>query len=204
MGTLFRITCDHCDTKTNVTFDGFVGAALTEFDKPGEIVSDGYVAYLSPQGKLVVLPHPLESSSLAAAGGSWNRSSLSGRLLRFTNLICLDCGALNKTARIHSAGPGCTLMVPMGIATFVLGDWLLPLPTWIMFTLSWVAAAIPPWIEGTYVNMVHGENAAPYRFQHCVQCGGSKAIPLSDSLKKKLPCPKCGERTISISYAGKS
>ena len=204
MGVLFRITCDTCHSRPNVTFDGFVGAALNDADKPGDIVADGYLAYLTQEGELIVLPHPMESSRLASAGGSWTKSGLNGQILRFTNLICHDCGTINKTAEIHSSGLGCTTGFYAGIATIALNIWLFDLPRWVEFGLFWASLMLPMLLADWYVRRKHSCNAIPYQFTNCVNCNGTDASALTANRNKKLPCVKCGEKSVTISFGGKS
>ena len=70
MGTVYRKFCPACNgnAETNVTFNGFAGAAITDSRRGGEIVSDGHVAYIGDSGELIPLPHPIESHALDAAG----------------------------------------------------------------------------------------------------------------------------------------
>lgn len=49
MGVLYRKHCKNCDTSQNVSFDGFVGATVTD-NRPGEIVAAGHAAYIKHDG----------------------------------------------------------------------------------------------------------------------------------------------------------
>jgi hypothetical protein len=203
MGTLFRIRCEECDSKENVTFDGFVGAVLRDRGAPGVILPDGYLVYRDPKGEVRILPHPIETSALEAAGGSWTSATLDGRILRFTNLICTQCGTLNKTASISDGSLGCSTGL-VAAAVVIAVNFYFDNHWWLELTFVWLALIIPQLACGVYVRWRHADKAAKYQFSQCVNCGSEDATTLIDATHEKLPCPKCGRHSVTISIAGKS
>lgn len=204
MGTLYRKCCENCDTAQNVTYEGFVGAAISDGGKPGDIMSEGYLAYLRTDNDLVTLPHPLEESALEGAGGSWNSATLSGRILSFTNLICTDCGTINTTASVHSGSLGCITGLVAATSTIAATLWLLHFHWLIEVGLVWLAMFGPMFACDFYVRRRYSKNAAPYKFVRCIKCGGDSAIALSSRQNRKLPCEKCGQDSVTLTIAGKS
>jgi hypothetical protein len=204
MGTLYRKHCENCDLKQNVTFDGFAGAAITEPEEPGDIISGSYLVYLQEEGEPVVLAHPAESSMLHKAGGSWTSATLNGRILRFINLICTDCGTINTTARVDAAGLGCFLGLLTVILAILVNSFLLEVHRHLEFGLVWAAFFGPGITCNWYVRLRHGRNAIPYQFVRCDNCDGNDAIPITASKKRKFPCERCGEKSVTITIAGMS
>lgn len=204
MGVLYCKSCQHCDTRQNITFAGFVAAVITNRDACGDIIPEDYLAFLRSDHDLVVLPHPLEASSLKGAGGSWNNAVRNGRILRFVNLVCTDCGTINTTAQVHSGGLGCFTGLIAAILAVGANVWLLQLHWTLEFGVVWLALCAPGLACDVYVRRRHANSAAPYQFVGCTNCGGDAAIPLSAAKSRKLPCAKCGQNSVTISYAGKS
>jgi hypothetical protein len=154
--------------------------------------------------ELIVLPHPIESTSLKSADGSWASAALNGRILWFTNLICSGCGEINKTACVRSGGLGCTtgiasggLMIAVNLL-FLKAHWLIEL------VLFWLALLAPSVACDFYVRNRHSDKAAPYIFSQCTNCGGTDAIPLAAAKDRKLPCARCGRESVEITIAAKS
>lgn len=206
MGTLFRKYCPTCDrdTETNVTFDGFAGAAITNSRQGGEIVSLGYLAYIADDGDLVPLPHPIESCALHAAGATWTRATIHGRLLRITNLICTDCGAQNTTATLDTGGIGCVpslLLVGIAIACNILVFSFHPI---IEAFLVWMAVFTPPWLIDRYVWLRYRGNVRPHQTDRCNLCGGRHVLSLANARNSSLCCPRCKQKTMTIEVAGRS
>lgn len=204
MGVLYRKSCSHCDTRENVTFDGFVGAAINKRELPGQIIAAGHLAYLAPEGNLIVLPHPIEGLALAGAGGKWNSACINGKILSITKLICTDCGTLNSTARVHSGGLGCATGLVAAVLMIAADVWLLQLPLFIEIALVWVALFGPGLIVDSYIRLRYARNAEPFRFRRCENCGGTNAIPLTSNRSQSLPCNQCGQKSVTITFAGKS
>src|ERR1044072_5088277 len=104
MGTLYHKSCAHCDAdrEPSITFDGFVGAVVSDRSRGGEIIADGYLAFLNSDRELIPLPHPAEQSTLKQQGETWRHATLNGRLLRIENLVCRDCGEMNSAASLTS------------------------------------------------------------------------------------------------------
>jgi hypothetical protein len=204
MGTLFRIRCDQCDTKQNITFDGFAGAAIMHGGVPGDILPQGYLAYVRSEDEIKVLPHPIETLSLEGAGGSWTSATLNGQILSFTNLICTNCGTINTTACVHSGALGCTTGIAAGILMIVANATVVEAPFLLKLALVWLAFFAPMLVCDFYVRRRHSKKAIPYRFSGCTNCGSEAAIPFAKATKVNLPCRKCGQNTATISFAGKS
>lgn len=206
MGILFRKYCPTCDcnTETNVTFDGFAGAAITDSWQGGEIVSDGHLAYIADDGHLVPLPHPIEGYALHAAGATWTRAAIHGRLIYIGNLICTDCGAQNTTATLHTGGLGCVpgiLLAGIAIACNILVFSFHPI---IEAFFVWMAAFAPPWLIDRCIWLRYRENAHPYQTDGCSQCGGRRVLSLANARNSSVYCPRCKQKTMTIEVAGRS
>jgi len=206
MGTLYRrfcSTCD-CDAETNVAFDGFAGATLTDAGRGGEIVSDGHVAYIADSGGLVPLPHPIESHALDAAGGTWNDAAIHGRLIYIHNLICADCGAQNTTASLHVGGTGCVEGLVLAAIIIACNIFLINFHVVVEIVFVWMAMFAPSILIDRYVRFRYRANAVPHQTNHCDTCGGHNLLPLSSARKSSIPCPRCTGGTMSIEIAGRS
>lgn len=204
MGTLYRKCCENCDSIQNVTFDGFVGAVVSDGGKPGDIMSEGYLAYLRADNDLVTLPHPVEESTLKDAGGSWNSATLSGRILRFTNLICTDCGAINTTASVDSGTLGCITGLVFFASMIAASKWHFNFHWLITVCLGWLAMCGPMLAWSFYLRRRYGKNAVPYKFVRCIKCGGGSAVALRSCQNQNLPCEKCGQNSVTLTIAGRS
>lgn len=206
MGTLYRKFCPACDgnADTNVTFDGFVGAAITNSRSGGEIVSEGHVAYIADNGDLVPLPHPMESEALAAAGGTWGDAAIHGRLLYIHNLICADCGTPNTTASLHVGGEGCGTGLVLAAIMILCNILLFKLHPIIEAMLVCIAMFAPAMLIELYVRFRYHPNVVPHQTNRCVACGGCKLMPLSFVQKRCVPCPRCRQETLTIEIVGRS
>lgn len=206
MGTVYRKFCPAChgDAETDVTFDGFAGAVLTHSQRGGEIVSDGYLAYIADSGDLVPLPHPLESRALKAAGGTWTRAEIQGRLIYIHNLICADCGAENTTASLHTGGAGCITGLVLGAVAFACSILLFNLHPIIGIVLAWIAMFAPSFLIDRYVRIRYRDNAVPHQSTRCSQCGGDHLVSLASARRGPFPCPRCHQKTMTIEVAGRS
>lgn len=206
MGTLYRTFCPSCDgnAQTNVTFDGFVGAVITNSKLGGELVSDGYVAYLAENGDLVPLPHPLESASLETAGATWSDAANHGRLLYIHNLVCTDCGAQHTTASLHTGSAGCGVGLALGAAVIACDVLFFSFHPFIEIMLVWMALVAPSVLIDRYVRFRYRENALPHQTHRCSHCGGVHLVSLGSARKGPLPCPRCGKNTMTIEVAGRS
>ncbi len=206
MGTLYRKFCPACDgdADTNVTFDGFVGAAITNSRRGGEIVSEGHVAYIADNGDLVPLPHPIESDALAAAGGTWDDAAIHGRLLYIHNLICADCGTQNTTASLHVGGAGCVTGLVLAAIMILCNLFLFRLHPIIEIILIWIAMFAPSMLIDRYVRFRYHTNAVPHQTNRCDACSGCKLMPLTFVLKRSVQCPRCRQKTLTIEIAGRS
>lgn len=204
MGELYCKSCSNCDALQNVTFDGFVGGLITDDAATGEIITADYLVYLKSPDEQVVLPHPIETSILNDAGGSWNDAMLHGKILQISNLICHDCGAMNATARLHTSGLGCTSGLFAAAVAIVMNVFVFDLHSALEYALVWIALIAPTFMADRYVQFRHENNAAPHLFRTCVNCGGTNALPLSASGNAQLPCVECGKESVTITLAGKS
>lgn len=206
MGTLYRKFCPRCDggSETNITFDGFAGAALTNAQSGGQIVGDGHVAFIADGGDLVPLPHPIESHALDAAGATWNDAAIHGRLLYIHNLVCIECGTQNTTATLHTGGTGCVAglaCAALAIACNVIWFNLHPL---IEIAFVYIALFAPLFLIDRYVRIRYSQNAEPHKTASCIQCGGSELTSLASARKRPLTCPRCKQLTMTIEIAGRS
>ncbi len=206
MGTLYRKYCPACDGSAdiNVTFDGFVGAAIADSQRGGEIVSGGHVAYIADTGELVPLPHPIESDALAAAGGTWTSAAIRGRLIYIHNLICTDCGSDNTTASLHTGGTGCTTGLALAAIAIACNVLLFNFHAVVEMVLIWTALFVPSSIVDRYVRIRYRDNATQHQTTRCAQCGSDNLVSLGSSTKVPLPCPRCNQRTMRITVAGRS
>jgi len=206
MGTLYRKFCPACDgdAETNVTFDGFAGAALANARRGGEIVSDGHVAFIADNGNLVPLPHPIESQALDAAGGKWNDAAIHGRLLYIHNLICADCGTQNTTASLHVGGTGCVAGLVLAAIVIACNIFVFDLHFIIEIIFVWMAMFAPSMLVDRYVRFRYRANAVTHQTDHCANCGGHNLSSLASARKSSIPCPRCTEGTMSIEIAGRS
>jgi hypothetical protein len=206
MGTLYRKICPACDgdTETNVTFDGFAGAAITNPLRGGEIVSDGYLAYIAGNGDLVQLPHPIESHALKAAGGTWNDAATHGRLLYIHNLICADCGTQNTTASLHVGGVGCGTGLVLGAIAISCNILLFKLHPIAAIIIAWIAMLAPSMLIDRYVRFLYHHNAVPHQATRCSACNGCNLVPLTIVRKRPVPCPRCRQKALTIEIAGRS
>lgn len=206
MGTLYCKFCPACDGdgETNVTFDGFAGAAVTSSGRGGEIVSEGYVAYIADSGDLVPLPHPIESHALDTAGGTWTDAAIHGRLIYIHNLICADCGTQTTTASLHVGGTGCVAGLVLAAIAITCNIFLFNLHPVVEIILVWMAMFAPSMVIDRYVRFRYRDNAAPHQNGRCVQCGGSNLFSFATARKGPIPCPRCQQNTMTIEIAGRS
>ncbi len=206
MGTLYRKYCVTCDgdDETNVTFDGFAGAAITDSKCGGEIVTNGHVAYLTDDVELVALPHPVESHALQSLGVTWDHAALRGRLIYVHNLICRDCGTANTTASLHTGGVGCLVGLLLAAAMIVINIFLLDLHFIAESVLVWGALFAPSMVIDRYVGFRYRGNAEPFRFRGCNQCNGTNVVSIARARRHQLTCPRCHNDTMNIEIAGKS
>jgi len=207
MPTLYRKYCPTCDpnTETDVTCDGIVGAVITKSRQGGEIISDGYFAYLSDQGDLVPLPHPVESRALqAAAGVTWTQAAIHGRLIHIHNLICTDCGTQSTTATLHTGGAGCIAGLQLAGIAIALNTLVFSFHPIIEVFLVWAAMFAPLLIMDRYIWLRYRGNASSYQTRRCRQCGGSHVRSLARARKYSLCCPRCRQMTMKIEITGRS
>lgn len=187
-----------------MAFEGFAGAAVFDNERSGEIVAEGYLAYLRGNDDVVILPHPIEEECLKEAGGSWKSATLDGRILSFMNLLCTECGAINKTADVHASGLGCLTGIAASVLMIVANYWLIHAHWLIELGLVWVALFAPMIACDFFVRRRHADRANPFRFTQCHECGSRKAIPFANAMKRRLPCRRCGRPSVVITIAGKS
>jgi hypothetical protein len=207
MGTLYHKSCTDCDVdrEQSVTFNGFAGAVLSGRARGGEIIADGYLAFLNSEGELVPLPHPVEQSTLEQQGETWRRAALNGRLLRIHNPICRDCGRMNSAASLTSiTDAGCLLGVISALVMVAVNSWLLKLPSFAEYLLFWLALLAPSTAIWIYVWVRFHKSAQRFRFAKCHGCGSRNGISLGRAVGKSLPCNRCGRNTMRISVAGRS
>lgn len=205
MGTIYRKYCDKCDADSaqDISFDGFAGAAITNNSEGGKIISEGYLALLNPAGMLIPLPHPIESSALHQQGETWSGATRTGRILRVTNLICSDCGAMNTTADLSASAYGCGFGLILSIGLIAANTWYLKLPVFIASLMIWAGLILPHLMIDAYLRMRFRANVRPFRFKRCT-CGSRKAISIARAGKKLFPCKRCGEKSVRIEIAGRS
>lgn len=210
MGLLYRKYCENCDSQQKVTFDGFAGAVISDNVSSGEVLSEWYLAYLKFNNELIVLPHPVEESTLnSRCGTSMNKATLKGRILSITNLICCSCGTINTTASLKTGtSHGCITGLVLALIMIAVNIWVLDLYWGIEYMLVWLALLAPLLLCGFlgdfYINRRYSQNAMPFKFQNCKNCGSSDAIPLHAAKSRKFMCPKCGEQSVTITIAGRS
>jgi hypothetical protein len=204
MGALSRIRCELCAEPQQVTFEGFAGAVVIGGESTGKIVTEHYLVYLRGNDDLVELPHPIEERSLREAGGAWTTAAREGRILCFTNLLCEDCGANSKTAEISTGALGCTTGLAAGFVAAAANYWLIDLHWLTELGFVYVAMFAPTLACGWYFARRHAERAAPFRFSRCHECGSTRGVSLSAAQKKRFPCRQCGERSVLVTFAGRS
>ncbi|MGN6546787.1 MAG: hypothetical protein ACTHK7_17155 [Aureliella sp.] len=206
MGTLYRKFCPTCDRnrKPDVTFHGFVGAALNHSPMGGEIVSGGYAAYLADDGSLVPLPHPFESRLLRAAGTTLAEAALRGRLLSIHELICADCGAENTTATLRNAGTGCITGLALATIAIACNVLLFSFHPIVEIGLVCMAMFTPELLIDRYLRFRYRKNASPYQTSRCRRCGSGRLLPLSIARKYLWTCPRCKQKSMRIEIAGRS
>ena len=204
MGTLYRKFCPVCDadTETNLTFDGFVAATATDSRRGGKIISEGYVAFIADSGELIPLPHPLESHSLEAAGGTWTDAAIHGRLLYINNLVCADCGTENTTASLHGEGTGCATGLMLAAITLACNIFLFNFHPIAEFILVGMAMCAPSMLIGRYVRIRYAGNVVPHQSNRCTRCGGSHLLSLASARKNSILCPRCRQKSMTIEIAG--
>ena len=205
MGTIYRKYCETCDvdSEQEVSFDGFAGAAILDGNAGGEIISDGYLALLKPTGDLVALPHPVEDFTLTEQGETWGAATWSGRILRVTNLICPDCGAMNTTASLSAHSSGCVFGLIFAGGLVPASIWLLHLPVPLEILMIWSALFIPNLIIWLYLRTRFQANVKPFHFERC-DCGSTKTVSIERARKKRFPCTKCKNKSVRIEIAGRS
>lgn len=207
MPTILRLYCEVCDANSDaaVTWDGFAGVSLFNCDGRGKLTSEGYLAYLDSHGKLVPLPHPLEDASLKEQGDTWNRASWDGRLFHVKNVICNQCGTINRSPELNCfTGAGCNLGIALAVVTFIV----LKLLTSVFFPILIVASVfligIPEWVISKWLKHRYRERIAQLAFRECNCCGSPCAISLHNCIGKSLVCAKCRNKTLRITIAGMS
>jgi hypothetical protein len=207
MGTLYRKRCDTCDDgpEPSVTFEGFSGATITNATRGGEIITDGYLAYITEDGDLVPLPHPLEEETLHKHGGTWRDATLHGRLLHVHNLLCLDCGAPNTSASLSTfTGTGCLAGLCLAVVMIIANIYLIDLHGLIEYLLVWLVAFVPSMIVAIYVRIRYTTNTKPFLFQKCTDCGGHRVVSVRRAMKRAMVCRRCGNRSVTVEIAGRS
>lgn len=186
MALLYRMTCKECGRGPG-TDPGVPPPA-------GEIpfISEGHFELLTPDGRFVVLGHPLESRILADHGYTWKTASAEERVYRVESRVCLDCGRLSEIRSLHVAGPTCAmlLLVPM---LAVAGSMIAGRPA-LQSAAVMAIAFVAVQLVYAIMQLRRRENSAPVSLA-CPNCGGI-TLPPSELSRAKLPCVHCGAKAV--------
>jgi hypothetical protein len=196
---IYRKICDVCDRRNKTSEDI---NNLTS-DNIGETFYEGCLAYINHAGELITLSHPMESHILAKHGETWSSALNNGRIVSIRNIVCLDCGEINKKPTFFYQSTslmGLLLMIGVlfiqifyfksqGIIGFSV---LIILIAFLSFFIPWL-----------YVRIRHADRLGPFKFKGCHKCGSKRYMSIRRcSNRKKFPCPRCGGKTATIHKCG--
>lgn len=199
MGTIYRSRCSNCDA--TATFSGSCLAVQL-----GKIQINSSL----PKGRIVRLRHPGESSRLKKLGFTIGQAALEGRLFRFLQVLCTECGTRFEQRRFvppHSGLVDC--LVPISLATSVA---FVAYSAWQNVVLGLLAFATSSYVAfsvwGFAINrrrlsrysrrIAEIEGPVP-----CPRCDGQNHVPVSSQVRNH-PCSVCGQYTVSVIIWGKS
>jgi hypothetical protein len=207
MPTIYRVICERCATEepTLGIEGGCAGRVIHDGGGEKGILTQGwYWAVVSTEASLVPLRHPIESSILAEQRMTFFTAGIRGRLVYVQQFACDDCGTLYEVAKQRFFSPATTCLSTLGLGACLF--WLSQshgrsTAAIVSATLMAAVAVLP--IVGTWiVRVVYRPLAAGLPSGSCPECGSARRVALDSNIKKRLPCPRCGTRSVTVEMAG--
>ncbi len=206
MGDLYRLSCEKCDSAgaAEISFEGFVGGVITGTEQGGRIVTGSYLAFLDENDEFVILPHPLESSRLAALNVTWTQASFRGRLFLVVNMICRECGAITGSPRIHhSISAGCLLGLSVLLVSYLLLWWYqIKFALFISMAILFAFLVCADWTISRWLKSRYRARVLKLSKRCCDQCGSLEIDFIGKCRGERLICPQCGERSLKVEFGG--
>ena len=139
---------------------------------------------------------------LLATGHVGLSASLTGRLAYAEEVICTRCGSLWTRADLTVFAPG------LGCLAILLAPVLfLTLPShmdrgiWAGVGGTLVTVVLMHWVGPRLLRQVFRRGRGLLPRGLCPSCGSSQAIAVAAAPGKMLPCPTCGEQSVSVTVA---
>lgn len=212
MPLIYQGTCSRCGYQTPGMTDQY-GAVLV--DRPVENVqyevagavstSDEKIQFNPVHLNLVILSHPVESSSLARTGYTWRDLHAQGRHVRVTNVVCRECGVIHRHYKlIYSSMAGFQITLATSLAAAVIagiyGRHIVV--GLITFTLAayLLAGATEAYAWLRYRWKFSQRMAELKQQSKCPHCEGHRARSISH--EKHALCPQCQTRNIQFRNVG--
>jgi len=203
MAGVYCAKCLSCGYESPHATDGSAGIIV---DEPVKSVGTH-----RENNRIVVLMHPLEGSILQETGYTMRSASREGRLLHIEKVFCRSCGRLYETRKLV-ARIGCVLSAVLVLAAVAGGAtvWYLTSRVDAGFAVLCLAlltlAFIGTLCEAVAASMVRRrfpERRAAYELKPCCpDCGSTKYRSLKAFIPRRLPCPKCRQRTMKVEMVG--
>jgi hypothetical protein len=216
MPTIFQARCEHCSyiseaflseysavfaegSQTDATNSVVAGAVLFGPEVDTEIADQR-------DPRLIVLPHPVETTILAQLGYTWISLLWAGRYVRIRRVICRSCGRLFDVRRLTCPpAVGCQigclagLVFGIGIGLWQRSFYLGFLTTYGITLGCSAVASVAGWL---YVRLRFRERAreldGPPR---CPGCGDSGYVGIVER-RRTFPCPQCSAHALHIFSIG--
>ena len=203
MPILFRASCNKCDYLPEVTAN-MEDVTLEDNRDDGAVLPDNYLEYHAPDGSIMALPSTAEGLSLEQKGVNWHDAARNGQLIMVTHKVCLDCGALNKDARVYDSRDGCLIGILAAVVTFLFGKFAYGLQYSQAMLLAYPALILPYIVGRVLYRKRWKSKNAESRLEACSACGSGLFGSLMQASKRKNRCPQCEKSSLTYTIAGKS
>jgi transcription elongation factor Elf1 len=190
----YFISCSSCDHREEFSRPGQL---LVAIDEPSPTPAPDPDA---PQG--LALVHHFELRNESGPRFTIASAARSGRLVELVVAICANCGTTYRLRRLVSGVDatgmlGCAIPfvgVCAGVWAYYHHPGLAPLPPLVaVVTLALAHVAISAYIRWRYKDRARLIDRGP----GCPSCGSTAYVTLN-SRSRPLPCPKCGQRTLTF------
>lgn len=211
MPIVFQLKCEACDYKGSEFSDYCLALIVDE----GQTARLGDIDLVHPHdNRLIVLPHPCESSVVKKLDVTLEEAAWSGRIVTLKTVICEACGAVYETRRVSARCLSSSryakwfYIMPGFIGGVLVGWWQESI--WIGFVSALlvmfvVSISFGSMIDRTLERKVRSRYAGHIaRFDRgpgCPECGSKQCIE-PQSHVRRLPCPRCRRRMVRIDFIG--
>ncbi len=208
VSTEYRVRCErrggeHRGSDDRNAQSGFTTTGPFDASADGVVVRSAFWAIAGTSGRLTPLVDPVDVPVLRRSGLSYSPAGGNGRLVEVRRWICADCGTVYQHADLVVASPGAGWLVVIGavLVAALLGH--VPPAVAGLVSVALVIWLILFRVVGRTLLRLFHPATRPWRAGGpCPVCGSRSRVAPHAVGSRRLPCPRCHSRSVSVIAAG--